>query len=225
MQFSCERCGDSFTCKRNLIGHLSRQNNCTPTNAGSPSCLELLTKLTTKHINDINFPCRHCQERFNTKSAMYKHMKKCTTKNLQQVVATTAHSLSNISLLALREQLKKEIMDELQESRNKDKLNEESTPTINIKTRPYKKCKISYPLKLQVWDTWFGFDVGKANCWCCDKMPILQSLFVCGHVIAESKGGSTTIDNLRPICFPCNSSMRNESMRDFALKHFERHIT
>jgi hypothetical protein len=116
MQFSCERCGDNFTCKRNLIGHLSRQKDCMPTNTTAPSRLELLTKVTTKHINDINFPCKHCEERFNTKSAMYKHMRKCTTKNLQQVVATTTHPLSNISILALKEQLKKEIMNELQQS-------------------------------------------------------------------------------------------------------------
>jgi hypothetical protein len=116
MQFSCERCGDKFTCKRNLIGHLSRQKDCKPTNTIAPTRLELLTNVTTKLINNINYPCKHCEERFNTKSAMYKHIRKCKTKTLQQVVATTSHPLSNISLLALKEQLKKEIINELQQS-------------------------------------------------------------------------------------------------------------
>lgn len=116
MHFSCERCGDNFTCKRNLIGHLSRQKDCTPISISSLSRLELLNKVTTKLINDVNFPCRHCAIRFNTKSAMYKHMKKCKTINSQQACATTTQSLPNNSLLALKEQLKKEIMNELQQS-------------------------------------------------------------------------------------------------------------
>ena len=39
--------------------------------------------------------------------------------------------------------------------------------------------------------------------------------FHCGHVVAESKGGQTILENLRPICGSCNSSMGTENMCDF----------
>jgi hypothetical protein len=34
-------------------------------------------------------------------------------------------------------------------------------------------------------------------------------------VIAESKGGEMTVENLRPICATCNTSMKTEHMFDF----------
>lgn len=115
MQFYCERCGDNFTCKRNLIGHLSRQKDCTPTQENAPTRLVLLLKATTKVVNDINFPCKYCELRFNTKSAMYKHSSKC--KKISQKNTTTS-TLSNQDIMALKEQLKTEIMNELQQSMN-----------------------------------------------------------------------------------------------------------
>ena len=33
--------------------------------------------------------------------------------------------------------------------------------------------------------------------------------FHVGHNVPESKGGATNIDNLKPICSRCNSSMSN----------------
>lgn len=112
MQFICDRCGDEFKCKRNLIGHLSRQKDCTPVNKDAPTRLQLLTKVTTKVLNEINYPCKYCDERFNTKSAMYKHSSKCKTKKKQEININT---LSNKDLLELKEQLKKEILDEIQQ--------------------------------------------------------------------------------------------------------------
>jgi hypothetical protein len=43
--------------------------------------------------------------------------------------------------------------------------------------------------------------------WC--KNKITPFSFEAGHDIPESKGGSTTLDNLRPICSSCNKSMGN----------------
>lgn len=39
--------------------------------------------------------------------------------------------------------------------------------------------------------------------------------FECGHVIAFSNGGETTLSNLRPICGCCNKSMGSQNMEDF----------
>lgn len=39
--------------------------------------------------------------------------------------------------------------------------------------------------------------------------------FNCGHIQAEYKGGDQSIDNLKPICQSCNSSMGTQNMDDF----------
>ena len=48
--------------------------------------------------------------------------------------------------------------------------------------------------------------------------------FHCGHVIAESKGGDSTIKNVRPICAACNSSMGTMSMSEFTKTYFGRDV-
>ena len=43
--------------------------------------------------------------------------------------------------------------------------------------------------------------------------------FEAGHIIPESKGGSTHIENLLPICSPCNKSMGNRfTIHEFSKK-------
>ena len=72
-----------------------------------------------------------------------------------------------------------------------------------------KKAKIPRALREQVW----LISVGKfyeQKCiidWCNNMMNVFD--FHVGHNIPESKGGSTTIENLKPICSRCNSSMSN----------------
>ncbi len=73
--------------------------------------------------------------------------------------------------------------------------------------------KISRSLRALVWNTYIGESVGRAHCKC--GTTISQLSFECGHVIAVANDGSTTIDNLRPICAGCNKSMGTENMHDF----------
>jgi len=71
------------------------------------------------------------------------------------------------------------------------------------------KEKISEALKTQVWLHWIG-EYFKSKClvdWCQNTMSARD--FDVGHNIPESKGGKTTIKNLRPICRKCNLSMGN----------------
>ena len=79
----------------------------------------------------------------------------------------------------------------------------------------YKKQSIPKALKIAVWNKYFGEDVGKAKCLCCDITDITQMKFHTGHVVAEAKGGELNIDNLRPICESCNKSMGTRNMDDF----------
>lgn len=72
---------------------------------------------------------------------------------------------------------------------------------------------IPKPLREQVWR--------KDNknitsiCPICNQNEITAFNFECGHIIAESKGGALTIDNLRAICGSCNKSMGTRNMNEF----------
>lgn len=86
------------------------------------------------------------------------------------------------------------------------------------KTKRPTKRKIPAAVRMVVWSTHFPNEyVGK--CMCCGVEPITRSNFQCGHVVSEAKGGDEKIDNLRPICSTCNTSMGTTSMDEFMKKH------
>jgi len=69
------------------------------------------------------------------------------------------------------------------------------------------KAKIPAALREEVWRHWMG-EAFKAKCcvtWCTNHITAFD--FAVGHNVPESKGGSLTLSNLRPICARCNSSM------------------
>ncbi len=71
------------------------------------------------------------------------------------------------------------------------------------------KEKIPKALREQVWIARIGrkFEHKCMTTWCQNNMTAFD--FQCGHDVPESKGGSTDIFNLVPICSRCNSSMSN----------------
>ncbi len=65
-------------------------------------------------------------------------------------------------------------------------------------------------LREQVWKAYYGDSFSK-KCyvrWC--ENVITPFSFEAGHNIPRSKGGSDSLDNLRPICQNCNKSMGNQ---------------
>jgi 5-methylcytosine-specific restriction endonuclease McrA len=76
------------------------------------------------------------------------------------------------------------------------------------KTRARKQA-IPARLREAVWTTYMD-KVFEGKCtvlWCKNRITVFD--FQCGHDIPESKGGATTIQNLKPICARCNLSMGN----------------
>lgn len=71
-----------------------------------------------------------------------------------------------------------------------------------------------------VWNTYIGGNIGRIKCPLCQQNDIQPFQFHCGHVVAQSKGGSFNISNLRPICAVCNNSIYTHDMRDFARKYY-----
>jgi hypothetical protein len=83
---------------------------------------------------------------------------------------------------------------------------QKTNPIISIKKSKHK-ARIHAALREQVWLR----DIGPAfagKCrisWCKNEMTVFN--FQCGHRLAESLGGPTTLENLTAICGRCNISM------------------
>lgn len=78
----------------------------------------------------------------------------------------------------------------------------------------YVKKKIPQALRNSVWVTYMG-KVYIGKCFCCGTEEISHANFACGHVQSEKNGGSTSLENLRPVCVSCNSSMGTIDMEEF----------
>jgi hypothetical protein len=89
-----------------------------------------------------------------------------------------------------------------------------------VKNKTYRKKSIPKSLKKQTWDKWIGASIGATKCLCCEHEEIRQIEFHCGHIIAEADGGSTTVDNLLPICAQCNLSMGKMNLYEFKKEYF-----
>lgn len=70
--------------------------------------------------------------------------------------------------------------------------------------RPYEKGAIPPKLRNQVWDN------GDGRCYVCGNS--VGKGWHCSHIVAEVKGGPTTVDNLRVCCAHCNLSMGDLNM-------------
>jgi len=92
--------------------------------------------------------------------------------------------------------------------KTKTNVKKETTQAIAI-AKPYTKKKITGALREAVWIKTMG-KVFEGKCpvvWCPNTITVFD--FQSGHNVPESKGGSTTLPNLIPICARCNFSMGN----------------
>jgi hypothetical protein len=105
----------------------------------------------------------------------------------------------------------------------KNVINKKNLKKINNKVKPiYKNIRkktIPSTVKRLVWNNYIGENIGKSKCYCCKLTDITQLSFHCGHIISEKNGGKVDINNLRPICQNCNSSMGTTNMNDFINKY------
>lgn len=110
--------------------------------------------------------------------------------------------------------------DELKKTKSTKAKTKKADPDEgNEKLTKTKKKSIPPILKRNVWNKYIGEDIGKAKCTCCKLVDITQLSFHCGHIIAEAKGGELKMDNLKPICQSCNSSMGTMNMNEYVEKY------
>ena len=94
--------------------------------------------------------------------------------------------------------------------------NNDTKPLHYIKGR---KKRMTKPLKNKVWNKYYQTDEAICPILNCSNKLFKNKTdgFHAGHIIPESKGGETILDNLRPLCKFCNSSMGNKSWFEYEI--------
>ena len=90
----------------------------------------------------------------------------------------------------------------------------EETGEKNIKTqKPARKKPVPKALRKKVWEKEIGETI-KGNCYVCSRQLEFDN-FEAGHIVAEANSGETTLDNLKVVCKPCNTSMGTTNLEEF----------
>ena len=90
--------------------------------------------------------------------------------------------------------------------------------------KEYKKKKIPPVKRKKIWEKYIGNKACDV-CTCCRETEISMLNYDCGHIVAESEGGTLEIDNLRPICKSCNSSMGTTNMKEYMKIHYPNNLS
>lgn len=214
---TCKFCKQEFLKKSTLTRHLETAKYC---NTGKEK---------------ISFDCSFCSKKLASKPRLEYHTNICKARKKSESVKTdiTLDLMNQVQCMKLEiDELKRQqqviqqhINTNLTENENdteeiKEEIKEENKEETSVQ-QPYKKKAIPKSLKMLVWHTYIGKEVGLAKCLCCKNKEITQMDFDCGHVVAESRGGVTTVNNMRPICAKCNRSMKAMDMNDFIEKYFK----
>ena len=93
--------------------------------------------------------------------------------------------------------------------------NQEEKSTTAAHKPTARRRQLPSSVRDSVWNNYIGEDINKHRCLCCKKGIITNRYFHVGHVISVKNGGTDEINNLRPICPPCNHSMGTTNMVEF----------
>jgi hypothetical protein len=153
---------------------------------------------------------------------MKNNAKQNTTKNkIQQPEKETLQK--EITNIIKEKNIKKNIKKDETKIKKEKLINEKEIDKKKIKKtikkeideKKIKKKTIPPSLKIKVWNKHIGDEIGKTKCLCCKLQDIYQASFSCGHIISEHFGGELKLNNLKPICSSCNSSMGTKNMDDY----------
>lgn len=229
--YTCTRCGYFSSVKCNVIAHLKKGTPCEPKVRNIPR-EDVLKLFDKQEPSTETVSCPFCNKRI-VKSNISRHKKICKSSNhivTGKITIEENNTIINDDTLeknnAFVDNKLQQTIDEqrqliqflTQENRLlKSKIVQVSFNITNNHNQvvKYKKKNIPHAVKVKCWNTHVGELVPKINCLCCDNVSITQHNFHCGHIIAETHGGTLDINNLLPICNVCNSSMGSMNMNEF----------
>jgi 5-methylcytosine-specific restriction endonuclease McrA len=152
--------------------------------------------------------CEFCGSELSTKSSLDKHQK--------TVVYCLAEQIKKNCIVS--ERLTKP-------SSKKAKTSSSETPKKKkVSTRKTKsdekspKSRVAMKAMSNTLFTKYITETNQVKCVICSTL-LLQHNMQVGHVISRKNGGSDTIDNLRPICGSCNSSLGETNVTDYLRNH------
>ena len=148
----------------------------------------------------VSFKCDKCHKKFNNKTIFTNHMNRKTSCVTQ--IANTDNTCpkcdKNFSTyVSLWQHVNNNICE---------------------KKKGKGKMQIPKKIKELTWYKYIGKEIAVSLCMCCNETEICQMSFHCGHNISEANGGELKVENMRPICAGCNSSMGSMNMNDFIKK-------
>jgi len=202
------------------------------------------TKEDKDNGNDIankekEIKCVDCNKFFTRNSSLKRHLDgRCIHKKIKDIsnplIAQLFTEIDNLKKHIFKEQKIKEqniqitnnnvnnVIEKLTKQNEANaKQIEELEKLVIVKKRPatgYKKEKIPATIRYAIWNKYFN-NVSNGLCTCCNTIPIYLANFDCGHIVSEKNGGKITLDNLKPICRTCNTSMGITNMNDFMNKY------
>ncbi len=192
--FKCEKCNKIYTNASGIWKHNAKYH----INDNNINHIEKthIIHIKPKPSNDL---CKYCNKKLCNSNSRWRHEKTCINKkDLKKENELYSETIEN---------LKKE--NELQKETIKKLINR--IEKLDIK----KNTSIPLPLKRKVWSKWIGDKKGMSKCLCCKLTDISQMSFHCGHIISRNNGGDLNVNNLKPICQSCNSSMGSINMDVF----------
>lgn len=220
MEYICNICNKNYSSYQSLWIHNKKYHTLKTKNDSQNNS-------HNNHIssNEKTYKCSKCNKNFSCYQNRWRHEKNCKIKeeaDKKQSDIDNKHSalqchvglcLENITNLTNEiERLKADFKIILNGSYQ--------LPQPNETNQTYQtKKSIPIAVKRLVWNKYIGEDIGKSKCYCCKLSSITQLSFHCGHVVAEKNGGDINVDNLRPICQSCNSSMGTINMNDYISKY------
>ena len=84
---------------------------------------------------------------------------------------------------------------------------------------------INKNMRNNVWIKYMGGKAAQGKCYCCGIRTIHITDFDVGHNKSVARGGYNHIDNLRPICRPCNLGMKTKSIEWYKKKNYGKPTT
>ena len=218
-KFNCPRCGHGTDLKANMTSHLLNKKPC-EAKFENLSRETILLQLNPKpKLPQVK--CEHC-DKIVVKKALKRHLKTCKNFDNSNVDDDNTMQPIDVNIDNLQKTIdeQRQLIQFLTQENQmlKSKLVNVSfniTSNNKVKTNKSKKKNIPHAVKVKCWNTHVGELVPKVNCLCCDNVSITQHNFHCGHIIAETHGGTLDINNLLPICNVCNSSMGSMNMNEF----------